>query len=485
MPGPPGDFNPIHWNADFAESVGLPGVIAHGMFTMGAAVQLVTDWTGDPSSVIDYQTRFTKPVVVADTTAQPGEPGAVLEVGGTVGRARSRTVDGADRPDGHLGGQKVLVKAQAVVRLHERAADRASLAGLTTAGVGGPPAPSSRPLRAGDHRRRPHGRRGGEPLLILAGGSNLIIADEGFDGTVVRIASTGFTVNDDDATCGGVMVKAQAGQDWDGLVEYTVLHAFSGSKRSPGSPAPPVRPPSRTSGRTAPTCPRPSPRCAPGTARAGAVKSFTNFELRFGYRDSLLKQTTVNGSPRYVVLTVEFQLGLGRMSSPVKYAELARALGVEPGKRAHANDVRREVLRLRAAKGMVLDPQDRDTFSTGSFFTTRSSGKRWPPDCPRTPPRYPVGEPGKVKLSAAWLIDRAGFAKGFGLAGDAGFAAAGGRAALSTKHTLAVTNRGGATAADILAVAGIVADGVEEKFGIRLHPEPLLIGCALPAPSTP
>jgi acyl dehydratase len=115
--GASGDFNPIHWNADFAEGVGLPGVIAHGMFTMGAAVQLVTDWTGDPSSVIDYQTRFTKPVVVADTTAQPGEPGAVLEVRGTVGALDPDQSTARIDLTVTSEGQKVLVKAQAVVRL--------------------------------------------------------------------------------------------------------------------------------------------------------------------------------------------------------------------------------------------------------------------------------------------------------------------------------------------------------------------------------
>ena len=361
-----------------------------------------------------------------------------------------------------------------------------SLAALTTAGVGGPARTliEARPeqeiidaVRTADEA--------GEPLLILAGGSNLIIADEGFEGTVLRIASTGFTVNDDDATCGGVMVKAQAGQDWDELVKYTVLHAFSGLEALSGIPGSTGATPVQNVGAYGSDVSQTIATVRTWDRQAGAVKSFTNFELRFGYRDSLLKQTTVNGSPRYVVLTVEFQLGLGRMSAPVKYAELARALGVEPGKRAHANDVRREVLRLRAAKGMVLDPQDRDTFSTGSFFTNPVVGESVAAALPEDAPRYPTGEPGMVKLSAAWLIDRAGFAKGFGLDADAGFAVAGGRAALSTKHTLALTNRGGASALDILAVAGLVADGVEKEFGIRLHPEPLLIGCALPAPSTP
>jgi UDP-N-acetylmuramate dehydrogenase len=359
-----------------------------------------------------------------------------------------------------------------------------ALAPLTTVGVGGPArtlieARSEQEIidavRAADDA--------GEPLLILAGGSNLIIADEGFAGTVVRIASTGFTVNDDDATCGGVMVKAQAGQDWDELVDYTVKHAFSGLEALSGIPGSTGATPVQNVGAYGSDVSQTIATVRTWDRQAAAVKSFTNFELGFGYRDSLLKQTTVNGSPRYVVLSVEFQLGLGRMSAPVKYAELARALGVETGTRAYANDVRREVLKLRTAKGMVLDAQDRDTFSTGSFFTNPVVEASVAAGLPGDAPRYPTRDPGRVKLSAAWLIERAGFAKGFGLAADAGFAAAGGRAALSTKHTLALTNRGGATAGDILVVAGLVADGVEKEFGLRLQPEPLLIGCALPASS--
>jgi UDP-N-acetylmuramate dehydrogenase len=206
------------------------------------------------------------------------------------------------------------------------------------------------------------------------------------------------------------------------------------------------------------------------------VKTFTSSELKFGYRDSILKQTTVNGSPRYVVLTVEFQLPLGRMSAPIRYAELARVLGVEQGQRAYANDVRREVLRLRASKGMVLDPADRDTYSTGSFFTNPIVPAGVAAGLPESAPQYPAGSDGLVKLSAAWLIDQAGFGKGFGL--EAG-SVSGGRASLSTKHTLAITNRGSASAADMLAIAREVRAGVVGRFGIELHPEPLLIGVAL------
>lgn len=354
------------------------------------------------------------------------------------------------------------------------------LAPLTTAGVGGPArtlvearseAEIIDAVRSADEA--------GDPLLIIAGGSNLIIADDGFAGTVVRLASTGFTVNDDNATCGGVMVKAEAGQPWDELVEYTVLHAFSGLEALSGIPGSTGATPVQNVGAYGSDVSQTLATVRTWDRETQTVKSFTNFELKFGYRDSLLKRTTVNGSPRFVVLTVEFQLALGRMSAPVKYAELAREVGVNIGERAYANDVRRAVLKLRAAKGMVLDPADRDTFSTGSFFTNPIVDAETAATLPEDAPRYPTADEGQVKLSAAWLIDQAGFGKGFGLAGDDGFATAGGRASLSTKHTLAVTNRGGASATDLLAIAALVADGVDHQFGIRLHPEPLLIGCAL------
>jgi UDP-N-acetylmuramate dehydrogenase len=161
------------------------------------------------------------------------------------------------------------------------------------------------------------------------------------------------------------------------------------------------------------------------------------------------------------------------MSAPIGYAVLARALGVDAGQRAYANVVRREVLRLRASKGMVWDAADRDTYSTGSFFTNPIVPAAVAAGLPEDAPRYPGGVDGQTKLSAAWLIDQAGYGKGFGLEPDS---VSGGRASLSTKHTLAITNRGTASTADLLAIAREVRRGVVERFGIELHPEPLLIG---------
>lgn len=315
----------------------------------------------------------------------------------------------------------------------------------------------------------------GEEVLIISGGSNLLVSDAGFPGTVIKVASEGFTVNAED-TCGGVAVVVQAGHNWDKLVEHAVRHAWSGIEALSGIPGSTGATPVQNVGAYGAEVSQTIAAVRTWDRQRNAVQTFTNSELKFGYRDSILKQTTVNGSPRYVVLTVEFQLPLGRMSAPIRYTELARALGVEVGKRAYANDVRREVLRLRGSKGMVWDAADRDTYSTGSFFTNPIVPADVADKLPEAAPRYPAGQDGLVKLSAAWLIDQAGFGKGFGLEPEG---VAGGRASLSTKHTLAITNRGSASAADMVAVAREVRAGVERQFGISLHPEPLLIGLEL------
>ncbi|MDR6684860.1 UDP-N-acetylmuramate dehydrogenase [Arthrobacter sp. 1088] len=350
------------------------------------------------------------------------------------------------------------------------------LSDLTTAAVGGPAgnyvearteAEIIDAVRSAD--------AAGEKLLIIGGGSNLLISDEGYPGTVLKIASEGFTVDSEDS-CGGVSVVVQAGHNWDALVEYSVLHAWSGLEALSGIPGATGATPVQNVGAYGADVSQTIAAVRTWDRQRNAVQTFTNSELKFGYRDSILKQTTVEGSPRYVVLTVEFQLPLGRMSAPIRYGELARVLGVEAGKRAYSNDVRREVLRLRASKGMVLDAADRDTYSTGSFFTNPIIPAERAAGLPENAPKYPAGEDGLVKLSAAWLIDHAGFGKGFGLDETS---VSGGRASLSTKHTLAITNRGSASASDMVAIAREVRAGVVNRFGIELHPEPLLIGVSL------
>lgn len=345
-----------------------------------------------------------------------------------------------------------------------------SLAELTTTAVGGP---AGRYIRAETEQEIIDAVRGideaGEPLLIIGGGSNLVVSDDGFDGTVVHIASEGYRVRSQD-TMAGAVVEVQAGHNWDDFVHTAVLHAWSGLEALSGIPGLTGATPVQNVGAYGTEVSQTLASIRTWDRERNAIKTFANADLDFAYRDSMLKRTTVDGSPRYVVLTVQFQLALSRTSTPIQYAELARRLEVKPGERANALQTRKAVLALRASKGMVLDPKDRDTFSTGSFFTNPIVDQNAAGQLPADAPRFPLAD-GRIKLSAAWLIDRAGFAKGYGLPE--------GRASLSTKHTLAITNRGHATASDLLNIARTVRDGVEAKFGIRLVPEPLLIGCSL------
>ncbi|NYE95346.1 UDP-N-acetylmuramate dehydrogenase [Psychromicrobium silvestre] len=347
------------------------------------------------------------------------------------------------------------------------------LADLTTSAVGGE---AKEFLRAESESELIEAVRSidaaGEKLLIVGGGSNLLVADEGFDGTVLQIASQGYQLSSEDS-CGGASVVVQAGQNWDELVHETVRHAWSGLEALSGIPGSTGATPVQNVGAYGADVSQTIAAIRVWDRQLSKVTTMTNSEIGFGYRDSALKRATTAGSPRYVVLTVEFQLALGRMSAPIRYAELASRLGVSIGERAYALDVRRAVLELRSAKGMVLDSQDRDSYSTGSFFTNPIVAPSVAETLPETAPRYPVEGSQEVKLSAAWLISHSGFQKGFGLE------LSGGRASLSTKHSLAVTNRGEARAEDLLAVARAVRAGVAERFGIVLHPEPLLIGCEL------
>jgi UDP-N-acetylmuramate dehydrogenase len=350
------------------------------------------------------------------------------------------------------------------------------LSDLTTAAVGGPArryAEARTEAEIIDAVRSADAES--ENLLLIGGGSNLLVSDDGYPGTVLKIASEGFVVSSHES-CAGVSVVVQAGHNWDALVEHAVRHEWSGLEALSGIPGATGATPVQNVGAYGADVSQTIASVRTWDRERQAIRTFSNSELKFAYRDSILKETTVNGSPRYVVLTVEFQLPLGRMSAPVRYAELARALGVEPGARADAKDVRREVLRLRASKGMVLDASDRDTFSTGSFFTNPVVPASLAAELPDGAPRYPAGRDGLVKLSAAWLIDKSGFAKGYGLEPGS---VSGGRASLSTKHTLAITNRGAASAEDMVAIAREVRGGVVERFGIELHPEPLLIGLEL------
>jgi UDP-N-acetylmuramate dehydrogenase len=303
----------------------------------------------------------------------------------------------------------------------------------------------------------------GEPVLVLGGGSNLLVADEGFPGTVVEVATEGLVLDHegDDPTCGGVLATVAAGETWDDLVALAAERGWVGLEALSGIPgsvgATPIQNVGAYGQEVAQTIA--SVRVWDRTLRG--VRTFANADCGFGYRHSRFKADP----GRHVVLDVTFQLRQGTLSAPVQYAELARTLGIEIGARAPLADVRAAVLDLRRGKGMVLDPADHDTWSAGSFFTNPVV----PPSVvPEGAPAWPQPD-GTVKTSAAWLIDHAGFAKGYGA----------GPARLSTKHPLALTNRGDATADDLLALAREVRDGVEERFGIRLVNEPVLVGAEL------
>ncbi len=305
----------------------------------------------------------------------------------------------------------------------------------------------------------------GEPVLVLAGGSNLVVADEGFPGTVVEVATRGIAADVEDAgrteSCGGVMVTVAAGEVWDDLVAVASEKGWVGVEALSGIPGSVGATPIQNVGAYGQEVSQTIASVRVWDRKLRGVRTFANADCGFGYRTSRFKADP----GRHVVLSVTFQFRQGDLGAPVEYAELARTLGVELGRRAPLADVREAVLGLRRGKGMVLDPDDHDTWSAGSFFTNPVVA---PDVVPEGAPAWPQPD-GTVKTSAAWLIERAGFGKGYG----------GPRAALSGKHTLALTNRGDATTADLLALAREVRDGVEARFGIRLVNEPVLVGCEL------
>jgi UDP-N-acetylmuramate dehydrogenase len=303
----------------------------------------------------------------------------------------------------------------------------------------------------------------GEPVLVLGGGSNLVVADEGFDGTVVEVATTGVRadVEGDDPTCGGVVVTVAAGEAWDPFVATAVERGWVGVEALSGIPGSVGATPIQNVGAYGQEVSATISRVRVWDRRLRGVRTFAAADCRFGYRTSRFKADP----SRHVVLDVTFQLRQGGLGEPVRYAELARTLGVEQGDRAPLAAVRRAVLALRTGKGMVLEADDHDTWSAGSFFTNPVLA---PDLVPEGAPAWPQPD-GSVKTSAAWLIEHSGFDKGYG----------DGAARLSTKHTLALTNRGNATTDDLLALAREIRDGVEARFGIRLVNEPVLVGCSL------
>jgi UDP-N-acetylmuramate dehydrogenase len=301
------------------------------------------------------------------------------------------------------------------------------------------------------------------PVLLVGGGSNLVVSDEGFDGTVVLIATRGIDLHAIDA-CGGVMVTVAAGEPWDRFVAHAVANGWAGVEALAGIPGLTGATPVQNVGAYGQEVAATIARVRTWDREADAVRTFANVDCDFGYRTSMFKH-----SDRWVVLDVTFQLRPGALSEPVRYAELARALGVEVSGRVPLTEVPPAVLSLRRAKGMVLDPDDHDTWSAGSFFTNpvvdTGTAEEIAARVGGPMPSWPV-DGDRIKLAAAWLIQNAGFEKGLRRRG----------VGLSSKHVLALVHHGDGTTAELLALAREIRDAVLDRFGVRLRPEPVPLG---------
>jgi UDP-N-acetylmuramate dehydrogenase len=328
---------------------------------------------------------------------------------------------------------------------------------MTTLRLGGPPGTLTvvyEPEEAVEAVRS--AAANGEPVLILAGGSNVVIGDGGFPGRVILLRTRGVRIVGRDA--GSAVVRVAAGEPWDAFVARTVQEELSGVECLSGIPGSAGATPIQNVGAYGQEVAQTIVAVHAYDRVEDRVVTMTPEQCAFAYRSSIFKH-----DDRRLVLEVDFRLAESPESAPIRYAELARQLGVDVGDRVPLQQARDTVLKLRAGKGMVLDPDDRDTWSVGSFFTN--------PVLPELPqadmPHWPAGG-GRVKIPAAWLIEHAGFHKGFTLDG---------RVAISSKHTLALTNRGGGTTDGLLTLARAIRDGVRERFGIHLHPEPVLVNC--------
>ena len=294
----------------------------------------------------------------------------------------------------------------------------------------------------------------GGALLVMAGGSNLVVADDGFPGTVVRIASRGVEVD-------GERVTVASGEPWDAFVAFCVGQDLAGIECLSGIPGSAGATPIQNVGAYGQDVSQTIASVRVYDRDRGAIATLSPADCGFGYRTSALKH-----SDRYVVLAVTFALTPSSQASSVSYSELARAVSEQPS----LAEVREAVLTLRRAKGMVIDPDDPDSVSAGSFFVNpvltadefAALASRY------DPPNWPEPD-GRVKTSAAWLIEHAGFGRGYG----------DGKVGISNKHTLALVNRGEATTAELLALARELRDGVRQRFGVELQVEPTLVGVEL------
>ncbi len=298
-----------------------------------------------------------------------------------------------------------------------------------------------------------------EPLLVLAGGSNVVIADAGFPGTVVRVLTRGVERD-------GPRIAVQAGEPWDDLVADCVARGLQGFECLSGIPGSTGATPIQNVGAYGQEVSETVESVRVLDRASGQIVEMPAAECGFAYRASRFKHRD-----RHVVLAVTFVLREDDRSGPLRYAELARRLDVPVGGTAPLEEVREAVLELRRGKGMVIDPSDPDSVSAGSFFTNPilepDAFAALEARAGSPPPAFPEPD-GRIKTSAAWLIERAGFPRGYG----------NGRAGISTKHTLALVNRGGATTAELMDLAREIAAGVHARFGVAVAPEPVLVGHA-------
>ena len=300
---------------------------------------------------------------------------------------------------------------------------------------------------------------GDTPILIMGGGTNVLIADKGFEGTVIRISNNSVQAEVD--ACSGATLTIGAGEDWDLFVQTTINSGFAGLETLSGIPGTVGASPIQNIGAYGHEVSEFITRVRTYDRQEKELKTFTNSECQFSYRNSYFKAHP----GRYVVLDVQFQIRRGEYSDPITYLELAKKLGVELGDKALVVATRAAVLELRASKGMLLSLDDHDSWSAGSFFTNPIISQQAADALPDAAPKWPLND-GRVKISAAWLIENAGMHKGDEVGG----------ARISSKHVLALTNSGDATAADIAELAKRARDHVKEIFGITLEAEVNLIG---------
>lgn len=339
--------------------------------------------------------------------------------------------------------------------------ENVSLAPLTTIGIGGPARFFLRATTVDEIRDAlKWAAEREQQVFFLGGGSNLLVSDEGFDGLVVHVDLRGIVVESEDEFA---MVKVAAGEPWDDFVAFAVEHKYAGVECLSGVPGSTGATPIQNVGAYGQDVSETIVRVEALDRTTDRVITLTNWECRFGYRASLFKN---HERDRYVVVAVTFRLKVGGCAT-IRYPELQKFVDERGVSVDDLQGVRDAVIAIRKRKGMVLDASDPDTRSDGSFFMnpvlTLAQYDAFARIAPNAP-HFPAGD--EVKLSAAWLIEHAGFSKGFTM----------GNVGLSSKHTLAVINRGGGTAAEVKELVKLIQGKVREQFGVELHPEPNFVG---------